>query len=255
MESFINALARAQDNSWPPTPVQHVALDSPRLHVSHEVLTLSPKILKANRVVSFDGADHVTRTFDVLRNTCIKDLAPRLADRPIFGITSPNIGCGASTTAVNLAFSLARQRKGAVLLADLAPPDQGWWKQLGIDKTGVPASAARETVLSLEVADSVIHAASLRPVVEGKSGSEIREALRNWAGSVRRDLGPVSIVLDLPPVLTSDRTAALMPELDLVVLVLATGKSTMAEIETCKSYLHDAASVQLVLNKARDYDL
>nr|WP_314262189.1 hypothetical protein [uncultured Devosia sp.] len=255
MESFINALARAQDNAWPPTPAQPVSLDSPRLAISDQLLELSPRTLKANRVVSFDGGDRITRTYDVLRNTCLKDLAPRVADRPILGVTSPNLGCGASTTAVNLAFSLARQRKGAVLIADLAPPDQGWWTQLGLDKTGVSASAARDTILSLEVDDSVIHATSLRSIVDGKSGSEIKEALRNWAAAVRRDLGPTTIVLDLPPLLTSDRTAALLSEIDLVLMVLATGKSTMAELDTCKSYLHDAASVQLVLNKARNYDL
>ncbi|WEK03719.1 MAG: hypothetical protein P0Y65_16200 [Candidatus Devosia phytovorans] len=254
MESFINALARAQDPSW--SQVQTLpTTDIPQLKISERVLALSPDKLKANRIVSFDGSDGITRTFDVLRNTCTRDLSPRVVDRPILGVTSPSIGCGASTTAINLAFSLARQQKGAVMLADLTPAGQGWWRQLGIDQMDLSPSALRDTVMTLEVGDTSLRVASLRPVVDGKSGDELKLALRNWAAGARRDLGPVTIVLDLPPLLTDDRVGSFISELDLALLVLATGKSTKAELETCKSYLHDAASVQLVLNKARDYDL
>jgi Mrp family chromosome partitioning ATPase len=254
MESFVNALARAQDPAWLQSHANRTSVDIAPLRISEQVVELSPRALKANRVVSFDGADKITRSFDVLRNTCVKDLAPRVADCPIFGVTSPLEGCGASTTAINLAFSIARQH-AAVMIADLNTSGQMWWKQLVVERAGLHASPLRDTVVKLEVADMVIHATSLHPVLDGKTGSDLKDGLRNWVASVRRDLGPVCIVVDLPPLLSADRTAALMSEFDQVILVLATGKSTMAELNTSKSYLQDAPRVQLVLNKARRYDL
>lgn len=253
MDSFINALARAQDAAWPQVKTLPLATDLAPLQLNTQTVALSAEKLKAHRVVSFDGADKITRAFDVLRNVCLKDLAPRVADRPIFGVTSPSAGSGASTTAINLAFSLARLQKGAVMLADLSPPGEEIWQQL---RTEGPGPAPGDDRISLlEVAGTTIHAASLRSVVNGKSGDEIKEALRSWAAGLRRDLGQVSIVLDLPPLLSDDRVGSLISEIDMIILVLATGKSRMAELETSKSYLHDATRVQLVLNKARDYDL
>jgi protein-tyrosine kinase len=254
MESFINALARSQEASWAQVKALASA-DIPGLKVSEGALTLSPKALMANRVVSFDGAHSVTRSYDVLRNTCIKDLAARIADRPIIGVTSPGKGCGASTTSINLAFSLARLQKAAVLLADFTPAGEGWWRQLGLDQASPSGGAMQGSVIAMDVAGCTIHAANLRHLVSGKSGDESKRALRDWTTAVRRDLGPVTIVLDLPPLLTDDRGSSFISELDLVVLVLSAGQSTMADLETSKTYLHDAASVQLVLNKARDYDL
>ena len=255
MESIINALARAQESVRPSMQPAPPATDAPKLKVNPHVLSLSPEALKANRFVSFDGSDSVTRAFDVLRNTCIKGLVPRVTDRPIFGVTSPNIGSGASTTAVNLAFSLARQQQGRVVLADLALPGQGWWYRLGLEPSEIDTSFQRDTITTIDVNGASIYAANLLTVLAGKSGVDTKEAVRGWAAAVWRDLGPVSIVLDLPPLLSDDRVTSFVSEVDLVLLVLAIGKSTLAEIETCKSYLHDAASVQLVLNKARKYDL
>lgn len=254
MESFINALARAQDPTQSQVQSLHSA-DIPPLRMSERVLTLSPARLKANRVVGFDGSESITRSFDVLRNTCTKNLTPRLAHNPIIGVTSPGAGSGVSTTAINLAFSLARLQKGNVLLADLATCDQGYRRQIGLTSEDAETCFTRYSVVRLDVNGIAAHAASLLPVVAGRSGIEIKAVLRDWVAAVRRELSPVTIVLDLPPLLTDDRATSFISEIDLVLLVLATGKSTMAELETSKSYLHDAANVQLVLNKAREYDL
>lgn len=255
MESFVNALARAQEAARPAVRTISSLSEVSKLKLSERAITLSPEALKANRIVSFDGSDEITRAYDVLRNICKKDVAPRIADLPVFGVTSPSFGCGASTTAVNLAFSLARAHKGTVVLADLATSNQGWRHQLGLDQADADTQFQRDTIIPLDVAGTTLHAASLMPVVAGKSGAEIKDAMRAWTLGIQRDLGPASIVLDLPPLLSDDRVASFISEVDMVVLVLAAGKSTMAELETSKSYLHDAASVQLVLNKARQYDL
>ncbi len=253
MEGFMSALARVEDPVLPEPESPPVA-SSPPHKVSERVIALSPRKLKAKRVVSFDGADEITRSFDVLRNTCMKDLAPRVANRPMIGVTSPSAESGVSTTAINLAFSLARLKKGNVLLADLAPADQGCWRQLGLGRKDVEFCSEHDRIVPMQIAGLTVHGTSLLPVIEGRSGAEIETALRDWGTRMRRELGPVSIVLDVPPLLSDERAAHFMSELDLVVLVLATSKSRMADLDTCRSYLHGATKVQLVLNKARSYD-
>lgn len=252
MDSFINALARAQEPAWSKAQVGP-SQESVPLKVSESTVSLSPVKLKARRVVSFDPTDNMTRSFDVLRNMCMRDVVLHSAGGAVFGIASPTSGSGTSTTAVNLAFSLARLQKGAVLLADLSNAAHPWWAALSNEGTGSIADKAGG-VASLEVAGMSLYAASLRPVIEGYSGNEIKEALRRWIARIRREFNEVCIVLDLPPLLSDDRVGPMISEVDMVVLVLAVGKSTVAELETSKSYLHDAPKVQLVLNKAQTYD-
>ncbi|ODT66696.1 MAG: hypothetical protein ABS75_26890 [Pelagibacterium sp. SCN 63-23] len=255
MDSFVNALARAQDKIWshndepaPQPPPHHLA-------VVNQAIALKPQHLRSNRIVAFDGGDKTARAFDVLRNTCLKDLVSRMTGRTVFGVTSPGRGAGVSTIAANMAFSLARLQKGAVVLADLAPSGEGLQQRLGLNIADVENRLRRDALLPLQASGITIYFANLLPFIEGKSGDEIRVAIRDWAASVGSELAPVNIVLDLPPLLHDDRTAPFVAEVDMLVMALAAGKSTLAELETCKSYLHEAGKVQLVLNKARHYDL
>ena len=125
---------------------------------------------------------------------------------------------------------------------------------MGLGRKDFGACLERERIVPLQIAGLTLHATSLVPVMAGKSGGEIEAALRHWAAGIKRELGPVNIVLDLPPLLANERTAQFLSELDMLVLVLATNKTKMAELDICKTYLHDAPKVQLVLNKARSYD-
>lgn len=251
MDSFINALTRAQDAARPAPQVVHPLPARPHLNLMPEPRMLVPTALKAHRVVSYDGADKMTRAFDVLRNTCLKEAATESA---IIAVTAPTVACGTSTTAANLAFSIARMRKGEVVLADLDPTGTGLGRLLGLQRNSPPLQPS-DAFEKLEVSGVTVRLTSLAPVIEGKAGADLRNAFMDWANAIRRELGPVTIVIDLPPLLSDDRAVSLVSEIDIVLLLLAVGQSTMTELENCKSYLHGARSVQLVLNKARSYDL
>jgi hypothetical protein len=125
---------------------------------------------------------------------------------------------------------------------------------MGLGRKDIDACLERDRIVALQIAGLTVHATSLVPVMAGKTGGEIEAALRHWAAGIWRELGPVSIVLDLPALLADERAAHFVSELDMVVLVLANDKTKMAELDICKSYLHEASKVQLVLNKARSYD-
>ena len=60
------------------------------------------------------------------------------------------------------------------------------------------------------------------------------------------------IVLDLPPMLPSDDTIALAPQLDCLLLVAAIGLSKATEVEACTRQLDPDQLLRVVVNKATD---
>jgi Mrp family chromosome partitioning ATPase len=68
---------------------------------------------------------------------------------------------------------------------------------------------------------------------------------------LRRDLRRWVVVLDTPPLLQADDTIALLPQIDGVLLVLAVGRSTLADFEACKAHLETSHIVRTVLNQDR----
>jgi len=61
------------------------------------------------------------------------------------------------------------------------------------------------------------------------------------------------IIVDLPPVLTSDDVLAVLPNLDCAVLVTAVGTATPAEIEEPAKHLPSTEVVRLGANKVQPY--
>src|ERR1700676_612948 len=57
------------------------------------------------------------------------------------------------------------------------------------------------------------------------------------------------VILDMPPLLSSDDVIAILPHVDCVLLVAAVGTSTVSEIEECNKHLESTDVVRFVLNK------
>ena len=67
---------------------------------------------------------------------------------------------------------------------------------------------------------------------------------------LRRDFRSRTVLIDLPPMLSSDDVITILPQIDCVLLVAAAGITTPAQIEDCSKHLHSADVVRVVLNKA-----
>lgn len=129
MENIRKAVERARANLSPPTsqPLQNFGAPRARAETNKVVRnSASPRIgeielssghLLANRIFSHDGTDQRSRPFDMLRTQVLQ--AMQLNGWKVLGITSPTAACGKTLTAVNLAFSIARQHDQSVILLDL----------------------------------------------------------------------------------------------------------------------------------------
>ncbi len=69
---------------------------------------------------------------------------------------------------------------------------------------------------------------------------------------IKQDFRAWTVILDLPPVLTSDDVISILPQVDSVLFVAAAGATTLAEIKECNRHLQAASIVRVVLNKSAD---
>ena len=159
-------------------------------------------------------------------------------------------------TAVNSAFSIARQADQSVVLVDLDLQKPKIAECLGVTPAarGVLDLLQGRTALP-EVAVPVL-AGNQRivvlPALGTRQSSELMSsrAMSKLLQDLRRDYQ--IIVLDLPPMLVSDDVIALAPQLDCVLLVAAIGLSKVSEVEDCIRHLQPSQLLRVVVNKATE---
>jgi len=74
-------------------------------------------LMAENRIVTFDQKDKAHVPFDMMRTQVLS--ACRKNNWKVVGITSPTPACGKTVTAINLAFSFARQKDTNTVLMDV----------------------------------------------------------------------------------------------------------------------------------------
>jgi protein-tyrosine kinase len=210
--------------------------------------------LDAKRVIAHDEKDPRARSFDMLRTQVLQTMDQR--GWRVLGVTSPTPNCGKTVTAVNLAFSIARQPDRSVVLIDLDLQKPQVANTLGFNvESGL--LAVLQGQLDLPSAVVAARAGNYHAMVlptEGpipdSSAWIASRAMSVMLQGIKGDYQSSTLIVDLPPMLVSDDVIALLPQLDCVLLVAATGKSTRAEIEECNRHLQSTEVVRLVLNKA-----
>jgi hypothetical protein len=76
--------------------------------------------------------------------------------------------------------------------------------------------------------------------------------MRTLLQDLRRNYQSHIIIIDLPPILSSDDVIAILPQIDCVLLVAAVGQSKASEVEECNRHLQSSHLVRVVVNKATD---
>ena len=267
MENIRQAVERARaDKGSLRTPAVAEGLTPPRrrvdptsqagvdLRADETVLDLG--YLQSKRVVAYDGADQRTRPYDMLRTQVLQSMS--VGGWKVLGITSPTPGCGKTLTAVNLAFSIARQPDQAVVLVDLdlqrpqvantlglVLADRGMLDLLGeqtnLQGAVVPVRAGNHRIVAL-------------PTAATRESSELMgsRTMRTILQDIRRTYQSNIIIVDLPPILASDDVISVLPHIDCVMLVAAVGQSKVSEVEECSRHLKSSHLVRLVVNKATE---
>jgi capsular exopolysaccharide synthesis family protein len=211
--------------------------------------------LESERIVSHVITDPLSRPFDMLRTQILQSMDT--AGSKILAVTSPTPGCGKTVTAVNLALSIARQPERSVLLMDL-----DFQKPRVTACLGLPAGRGILNVVhgKASMAETILHTRigiaemMVLPTGATSGSSELMSsrAMAKLFQDVRRDPRAQTIIVDLPPILSSDDVIAILPQVDCVLLVVAVGTSKVAEIEECNRHLQSTDVIRIAVNKVPD---
>jgi protein-tyrosine kinase len=174
------------------------------------------------------------------------------------GVTSPTPGCGKTLTALNLAFSIARQPDQSVVLVDMDLQKPQIANCLGLRLADGGVLDVLEERATLRSAMRPVRAGNQRivvlPTAATKESSELMGSrnMRNLLQDIRKAYPSHIIIVDLPPILSSDDVIAVLPQIDCILLVAAVGQTKAAEVEDCTRHLRSSNLVRLVVNKATE---
>jgi protein-tyrosine kinase len=221
-----------------------------------ESASLDREHLERRRIVSFDGSDERSRPIDMLRVQVLRTMSEE--GWQVLAVASPSSGCGSTFTSVNLAASITRQGEKNVLLVDLHLRKPDVVRCLGLSRhRGLPDYLMGHA----ELHDIVVNAEhsgrelwvlpAVRPV-ENSIDLVTSSRLRLLMDKLKRLRKDTIIILDMPPILTGADAVALLPLADCLLLVLAAGQSSTAEVETCRSRLGATNVAAIVLNMDRE---
>lgn len=215
-------------------------------------IRLDQIVLDRNRVVALQPGQ-TAASFDVMRTNLLRTLRANSWTR--VAVTSPTPGCGKSTVALNLAFSLARLTDKRVLLVELDLRRPSLLGMLG--QSGGTQFAAGLTGGQLDMAQvkrvgpNLALALSARGVA---SPAELLSAPRtaDLIDELEARLRPDVILFDMSPMLAGDDALAFLDQVDCALMVAAAEETTVAEIEKCGKDLAKRTQVLgVVLNKCR----
>ena len=222
--------------------------------IAPDLCMLDRKHLQEMRVITHDGADRRSASYDMLRTQILQIL--QSTSLKTIAVTSPTPGCGKTVTSVNLAFSIARQSEQSVLLVDLdlRKPLMAQYLGLrptyGIDDVLAGACSPEEAMMVPNLGEGRVSVLATPHPVPQSTELIASPTMQAVTDSFRADRSFSVVIYDMPPLLSSDDFLAFAPQVDCALLVAAAGETTVKEIAECDRLIGDDKFLGCVLNKA-----
>lgn len=224
------------------------------VHVSYRqtaVVSLDPMHLERHRVVAHQKNHPASWAFDVLRTQVLQKMQEN--GWRTLAVTSPTVASGKTLVSINLGISIAQQTNRTSLLVDFDLRRPSIARVLGLDR---PQSLNDVLAGHADIADVLINPGIDRFVVlptnspvEGASEVLSSPRVGQLLGELRSRYSDRIVIVDLPPILAADDVMSLLPQIDCVLLVVASGVSNKVEIDETMTRLSKANLLGVVLNK------
>ena len=210
--------------------------------------------LEKYRVVAAQHDAPERTAYKVLRTRLLQRI--RASQYNIIGITGPGPGEGKTLTAINLAYSLAKDVTHQVILVDLDLRRPSLHDYLGLtsrfELTDVLSGSTKlEDAL---VCPNANRLAVLTSTTVQRDSSEILSS-PEMIGIIQRlkSFGQKTItILDLPPVLASDDVIAFSPLADALLLVVGEGRCRREDLREALELLKETEILGVVLNHSQE---
>lgn len=251
LASGASPLAAPEASTKAPEPARSDA-DAAQAWSELAPLHLDRKAIRRNHLVAVTGRPGAAEV-DAIRTRLLQQL--KLKGFRSVAITSPSPGCGKSTVAMNLAFSLGRQPDQRTILADLDFRHPRLAQALGISERHSFASVLNGTSpfanQALRHGDNLAlattHAAVPNPaeLLQSRSASEALVKLRD-------EYAPTVMLFDVPPYNVHDDAMAFLSQVDCALIIAAAEKTTIKQIDRCEREVASQTSVLgVILNRCR----
>ncbi|MBL4806162.1 MAG: CpsD/CapB family tyrosine-protein kinase [Rhodobacteraceae bacterium] len=265
MERIKEAIAKAKERQSETEPVREKApsaVDFQAADVSDEkiiyretrVVDLDIAHLEKNRIITLDNEDPNSISFDILRTQVLAKMEAN--NWRTLAITSPTPECGKTVVAINLALSIAKQTDYTALLADfdlrrprianyLGLPNENTFADYFEDKIsyndvmvnpGIPRFVVMPNHRSIRNSTEILTSRKVKAMVE-----DLRD---RYAKRI--------CIFDLPPLQATDDAMAFIPQVDCVLMIVASGETKPAEVKECRRQLQSTNLLGVVLNKVQE---
>ena len=265
MEKIKEALAKAKTQNIVPKKTSHATTAQRKNNISSTerelgaikysttaIANLNPIHLEKNRVVSYQSSTIDSGVFDTLRTQVLQKMEEN--NWQTLAVVSPTPESGKTLVSINLAISIAHQpQKTAVLVdLDLRRPRVAGYLGIRTDKSMnelLSGEAQPEEVMINPGIPRLVVMPTMRPVSRSSemlSSSKVTGLIQELKERYESRV----IIIDLPPVLSSDDAMVLLPHVDCILMVVANGMSTDKEIEETLHHLPKENLLGVIYNKA-----
>lgn len=172
------------------------------------------------------------------------------------GITSSGPGEGKTVTSINLAIAIAREKQRTVVLLDLDMRHPSVFERVGAEP---PRELSQFLLGNLEAQDVLFETAVENLVVAGNhesvsTASELLASKRfdELLKYLRRRWPGVLVLIDLPPVLSTDEALVIAPRVDAMFLVVCEGVTRRDSLARATNLLGDFNVAGIIMNRSTD---
>lgn len=244
----INTVDKNKINSFPVTQNEFTDIE----YQNTQIVKLDSAHLEKNRILSHLKKDVHSGIFDSLRTQVLQKMEEN--NWRTIAVVSPTPESGKTLVSINLSISISNQPNKTAILVDfdLRRPKVATYLGIHTEKS-VTDYLAGEAQLQEVMFNPGIPGLVVMPTMRAISKSAEMLASRKVKGLVedlRAKYESRIVIFDLPPVLNTDDALVILPHIDCILLVVANGMSTQAEIEETLHHLPKEKLLGVVLNKA-----
>ncbi len=243
-----------------PRPAVHnapVASIQPQGRIKPRVLQVDPQICRENRLLMGTATEHDAAAIAAYRMLRTRILHRVRAQKWVtVGVTSAGPDEGKTLTALNLCFSLAREKNSEVVLLDLDMRNPSVCKTLNVrperELRNFFEREADPQDLFFSIGVENLLLAGHTTATENASELLASNHFEHLTNYIKQNTTNPIVVIDLPPVLSTDDALVLAPRLDAILLVVAEGRTDRAALEKATELLSEFQLAGLVLNRSKE---
>jgi capsular exopolysaccharide synthesis family protein len=249
-----DAVSGRQSAPAPKEYHQPKAVEENIVYKQTRVVDLDLAYLEDNRIITMDAEDPNSISFDILRTQVLAKMEAN--NWRTLAITSPTPECGKTVVAINLALSIAKQTDYTALLVDFDLRRPRIAAYLGLPNEFTLADYLEGKI---DLNDVLVNPGIPRFVVMPnhraiRKSTEILTSRRvkSLVEDLRDRYDQRICIFDLPPLQATDDAMAFIPQVDCVLMVVASGETKPAEVKECRRQLQSSNLLGVVLNKVQE---